>query len=133
MRMIRYSEMVVGSHDQCGTLELSNYDDCLHEQKTTHQLGEEMLERANAWIIEGEPFKQISALYELLKYLKENGDHTFIHIKSKIYDYSVLRSASKTDEILDMCDVLTDKNGVPIDLRAMAGGSNLIYLEVCDD
>lgn len=133
MRIIRYSNMVVGSHDQCGTLELSNYDDCRHEQKTTYQLGEEMLERANAWIISGEPFKQISALYELVKYLRENGKNIFIHIKSPNYDYSMLRSTSKTDEILDMCDVLTDRSGVTIDLRANAGGSELIYWEVSND
>lgn len=133
MRMIRYSKMVIGSRDQCGTLELSNYDDCHHKQETTCQLAEKMLKKANAWIIDGEPFKQISALYELIEYIREKGDHTFIHIKSHIYDYSVLRSTSTTDEILDMCDVLTDKNGVPMDLRTMSGGSEFVYLEVSDD
>lgn len=133
MRIIRYSSMVVGSRDQCGTLELSNYEDCHHKQETTHQLGEEMLKRSNAWIIRGEPFKQISALYELIEYLRENGKNVFIHIKSPNYDYSMLRSTSKTDEILDMCDVLTDRSGATIDLRAVAGGSELIYWEVSND
>ena len=131
MRIIRYDSLVVGSHDQCGVLRLSDCDDC---RISTWELGKIMLDKAKAWIIEGyEPFKQINALYELLKYLNENEKNVFIHIKSYTYSYMTLRSASTTDEILDMCDILTDINGIPIDLRAMAGGSNLVYLEVSDE
>ena len=126
MKTIRYKEMVTGSHNQIASIEISNYGDCL--ECSTYRLSEIMKNKANAWIIDGEPFHQISALYELLKYLRK--EKIFIHIKSRDYDYGILRGTSVTDEILDMCDVFTGKDGRTIDLRI---GNGIFYLEVDDE
>ena len=116
MYMIRYSKMVVGSRNQSSVIELSNYNDCQYMELTTYQLGDLMLKYSNSWIIDGEPFNQISAIYDLLKYLRAHGKNIFIHIKSANYDYWTLRGTSKTDEILDMCNILTDRSGKEIKL-----------------
>lgn len=116
MYMIRYSKMVVGSRNQSSVIELSNYNDCQYMELTTYQLGDLMLKYSDSWIIDGEPFNQISAIYDLLKYLRAHSKNIFIHIKSANYDYWTLRGISKTDEILDMCNVLTDRSGKEIKL-----------------
>ena len=117
MYMIRYSKVVVGSRNQSSVIELSNYNDCQYIESTTSQLGDMMLKYSKSWIIDGEPFGQISAVYDLLKYLRAHEHGLFIHIKSANYDYWTLRGTSKTDEILDMCNLLTDRSGKEITLR----------------
>ena len=113
MNMIRCNRMVVGSHN---LIELSNYNDCQYMEMPINQLGDIMIQYGDSWIIDGEPFGQISAIYELLKYLRAQKHDLFIHIKSANYDYWTLRGTSKTDEILDMCNVLTDRSGKEIEL-----------------
>lgn len=115
MCLIRYDSLTIGSRSHCGVLKLSDCNDCL---LPTWELGKMMLAKSKKWIIEGEePFNQINALYELVKYLRNESRDVLIHIKSYTYNYTLLRCASKTDELLDMCDYLTDTSGSKINLR----------------
>lgn len=115
MHIIGYEDIVVNRGSRCGILKLSNYDGC---QSTTYELSAKMISLADSWKIDGEePFNQIQALYELLKYLNKDEHNIHIHITSHNYDYMTLRGTSLTDAILDMCDVLTDRSGKDIILR----------------
>ncbi len=129
MRQIRYEAMIVGGSSQCSTLRLSDYESRQEKIQTAESLAREMLSRSMNWIIDGkEIFTQINALLELVRCLKKENEDVFIHLKTHNYNYNFLRGASLTDEILDCCDILTDKDGVNIDLRA----NNIIYLEVSE-
>lgn len=132
MRQIRYEKMIVGDSNQCSVLRLSDCESRQEKCMTTSELGRYMLEKSHNWVIDGEEiFNQVTGLWELLKYMrgKENND-LFIHLKTHHYNYYFLRCASLTDEILDLCDVLTDKDGINIDLRATTVENNIIYWEV---
>jgi len=110
MRQIRYEAMIVGGSSQCSILRLSDYESRHEKSQNTEALAEEMLNRSMNWIIDGkEVFTQVSALWELVKYLRNKNNEVFIHLKTNNYNYYFLRCASLTDEILDCCDVLTDK------------------------
>lgn len=117
MCLIRYDSLTIGGRSHCGVLKLS---DCNDRLLPAWELAKMMLSKSKRWTIEGkEPFNQINALYELVRCLKERNRDVLIHIKSYTYNYTLLRCASKTDEILDMCDYLTDTSGSKINLRRM--------------
>lgn len=131
MRMIRYESMIAGGSNQCSTLRLSSYESRQEKESTTEELSHNMALISDKWIIDGdEIFTQINALWELVKFLRDNNKDIFIHIKTHHYGYGFLRCASMTDEILDYCDVLTDKDENMIDLRATIMGNSVVYWEV---
>lgn len=132
MKTIRYSKMVVGGSNQCSTLILSNCESHQFKEIYPPQLAQLMLEKSKSWVIDGEEvLDQVNSLYELLKELKKKSSHeVFIHLKTKHYDYWFMRSMSLTDDILDLCDVLTDKNNNCLDLRATYSMNNPVYWEV---
>ena len=133
MRQIRYEAMIVGGSNQCSILRLSDYESRHEKSQDTEVLAEEMLDRSMNWIIDGaEIFNQINALLELVRYLRNKNSEVFIHLKTHNYNYYFLRCASLTDEILDCCDVLTDKNEINIDLRATIMNNNIVYWEVSE-
>ncbi len=132
MKTIRYSKMVIGGSNQCSTLILSSCGSHQFKEIYPTQLAQLMLEKSKSWIIDGEEvLDQVNGLLELLKELKKG--HTqdvFIHLKTNHYDYWFMRSISMTDDILDFCDVLTDKNKHSLDLRATYSANSPIYWEV---
>lgn len=133
MRQIRYEAMIVGGSSQCSILRLSDYESRHEKSQDTEVLAEEMLDRSMNWIIDGaEVFNQINALLELVRYLRNKSSEVFIHLKTHNYNYYFLRCVSLTDEILDCCDVLTDKNEINIDLRATIMNNNIVYWEVSE-
>lgn len=133
MRQIRYEAIIVGGSSQCSILRLSDYESRHEKSQDTETLAEEMLNRSMNWIIDGvEVFSQVSALWELVRYLRNKNNDVFIHLKTHNYNYYFLRCTSLTDEILDCCDVLTDKNRVNIDLRATVMNNDIIYWEVSE-
>lgn len=133
MRQIRYEAMIVGGSSQCSILRLSDYESRHEKSQNTEALAEEMLDRSMNWIIDGaEIFNQINALLELVRYLRNKNSKVFIHLKTHNYNYYFLRCVSLTDEILDCCDVLTDKNEINIDLRATIMNNNIVYWEVSE-
>lgn len=118
MKQIRYKAMIVGGSSQCSILQLSDYESRQEKIQTTKSLAEDMLNKSLKWIIDGEEtFSQLSALWELVKFLRSKNGNVFIHLKTHNYSYYFLRCTSLTDEILDFCDVLTDKNGISINLK----------------
>ena len=128
MRTIRYDDMIIGGSNQCSTLKLSDCGSHQGKEITTCELGKMMLDKSDSWVIEGdEPIKWTYSLYELLSFIKSENGKAFVHLKTNNYDYYFLRSTSITDEILDMCDVLTDKRHNSIDLRAMISGNDIVY------
>ena len=130
MRQIRYEAMIVGGSSQCSILRLSDYESRHEKSQNTETLAEEMLDRSMNWIID--VFSQVSALWELVRYLRSKNNDVFIHLKTHNYNYYFLRCASLTDEILDCCDVLTDKDRVNIDLRATVMNNDIVYWEVSE-
>ena len=133
MRQIRYEAMIVGGSSQCSILRLSDYESRHEKSQNTETLAEEMLDRSMNWIIDGvEVFSQVSALWELVRYLRNKNNDVFIHLKTHNYNYYFLRGTSLTDEILDCCDVLTDKDRVNIDLRATVMNNDIVYWEVSE-
>lgn len=131
MRQIRYETMVVGDSNQCSTLRLSDYESRQEKYMTTYELGKYMLKKSHNWIIDGEEiFSQVGALLELLRYMRDECDDLFIHLVTNHYNYYFLRCTSLTDEILDCCDVLTDKDGNTIDLRVTMTDNDITYWEV---
>lgn len=132
MRTIRYSEMIAGGSNQCNTLILSNCESHQYNQINTYQLAQKMLRKSKNWIIDGEEvLDQARGLLELLRELKENSSqNVFIHLKTKHYDYCFMRGISVTDDILDLCDIMTDKNNQCIDLRATYSMNEPVYVEV---
>ena len=132
MKTIRYSKMVIGGSNQCSTLILSSCESHQSNEMYTTQLAELMLKKSKNWIIDGEEvLDQVTSLYELLKELKKgNSQEVFIHLKTKHYDYWFMRGISVTDNILDMCDVLTDKHNNSLDLRATCSINDPVYWEV---
>lgn len=101
-----------------GILLLANRGESAIEERP-EVLGAEML-KSNKWIIKGaEPFRQAQALYELIKYLRGENKDIDITIFSKEYSYDLLRCASLTDEILDMSNILVDKNNIKYNLKSM--------------
>lgn len=128
MRQIRYEAMIAGGSSQCSILRLSDYKSRHEKSQNTEALAEEMLDRSMNWIIDGvEVFSQVSALWELVRYLRNKNNDVFIHLKTHNYSYYFLRCASLTDEILDCCDVLTDKDRANIDLRATVMNNDIVY------
>lgn len=133
MRQIRYEAMIVSGSSQCSILRLSDYESRHEKSQNTEALAKEMLDRSMNWIIDGvEVFSQVSALWELVRYLRNKNNDVFIHLKTHNYNYYFLRCASLTDEILDCCDVLTDKDRANIDLRATAMNNDIVYWEVSE-
>lgn len=132
MKTIRYENMIVGSSNQSSILRLSDYESCQFKEVTAHSLAEDMFKKSNVWIIDGEEvLNQVGALWELLKELRElSKNQIFIHLVTHHYDYWFMRSTSITDEILDMCDVLTDRNHNMLDLRATCSSNDIVYWEV---
>ena len=89
MRQIRYEAMIVGGSSQCSILRLSDYESRHEKSQNTETLAEEMLDRSMNWIIDGvEVFSQVSALWELVRYLRSKNNDVFIHLKTHNYNYS---------------------------------------------
>ena len=91
MRQIRYEAMIVGGSSQCSILRLSDYESRHEKSQNTEALAEEMLDRSMNWIIDGaEVFSQVSALWELVRYLRNKNNDVFIHLKTHNYNYYFL-------------------------------------------
>lgn len=133
MKTIRYSKMVIGGSNQCSTLILSSCESHQFKENTIPDLVNKMINKSKQWIIEGEEvLDQVSSLWELLKELRasDKNKELFIHLKTNHYDYWFMRSTSVTDDILDLCDVLTDKSNNSLDLRATYSANSPVYWEV---
>lgn len=133
MKTIRYDSMVIGGSNQCSILRLSDYKSHQFKEETTSNLANKMIKKSKQWIIDGEEvLNQVSSVWELLKELRINDKERelFIHLKTNHYDYWFMRSTSVTDDILDLCDVLTDKSHNSLDLRATYSTNNPVYWEV---
>lgn len=115
MRMIRYKEMIVGSSNQYNKLILSDYQDCQFSL-TTNELSEKMIMLSNKWEIDityNILYEGLMELWELLKLLKKKDD-IIIKLRLNKNDYRCMNITSITDEILDMADVIIDKNKICI-------------------
>ena len=130
MKTIRYDSMVMGGSNSYGILRLSDYMSRQSQNISTTELANKMLNKNKRWIIDGEEvLEQAGSLLELLRELKKDKE-TFIHLKTNHYDYWFMRSTSATDEILDLCDILTDSHNKTLNLKAMAFTNEIIYMEV---
>lgn len=129
MRTIRYSKMIVGDSNQYSTLTLSSWESHQCTEVYTTQLADLMLSKSKKWLIEGtEVLDQADGLLDLLRYLKKGGTKSVtVKLRTNHYDYWFMRCTSVTDEILDFCDVLIDRNEKPLDLQATLSKNELIY------
>lgn len=115
MRMIRYNKMIVGGSS---ILELSEYKSRQGKETSTQELAKEMAKKSKRWTIDGEDtIGWTYSLYELLRALRNEDYNIFIHLRSREYSYDFLRSVTLTDDILDLCDELTDSCGFEFNLR----------------
>lgn len=117
MEMIRYDEMVIGSPDQYSVLRLSSYSGCQGIEIPIKELALKMKNKDSHWIIEGdEPIEWLSILLKLLRELKKDEKYFHIKLKTNNYFYPILHGTSITDAILDLCDILIDKENNVINL-----------------